>query len=353
MNQKNRSTSRQSFSKLKKLRIFTATDLLDKTFPSRPWIIENFLKYRQAAMVYSPTGAGKSWFSLSLACVAAGGGRFHTFANSDPRPIIYVDGEMDLEDVQERLKRCIEAVGANKEAVGNNLRIISRQAQSAGTSFFDLNDSTSQYNLLRIAVEAKASLVILDNFSTLVEVEDENSAAAFNKITNFLLTMKQAGIATLLVHHANKAATGFRGSQKLSVTFDVIVKLYRPDDAPHQGCTIELDFEKNRHSMNVEPVRLYLGTEAILWDVLDTEQGAAKAARMLKSLNYTTQADLAKAYGCSTSYMSKLLARAEANGILVENESKGLLRSAKKLQGAHADLDDFPFDSNIALTEEF
>ncbi len=216
-----------------------------------------------------------------------------------------------------------------------------------------MNDVDSHKRLMKVARDAEASLVILDNFSTLVEVEDENSAAAFNKITTFLLDMKQAGIASLLVHHANKARTGFRGSQKLSVTFDMIVQLYRPDDAPVSGCTIEIDFEKNRHSVTVEPVRLYLAADSSRWESHETEQGLAKVAKMLRSLNFTCQKSLAKAYGCSTGNMSKLISRAEAKGLLEKNEWKGLFVAAKKSQIPSEEFSEFLEESDEPVPLEF
>ncbi|MFD1378909.1 AAA family ATPase [Fodinicurvata halophila] len=56
----------------------------------------------------------------------------------------------------------------------------------------------------------KPDLVILDNFTTLGEVEDENAASSFNAIQAFLLGLKTCGVATILVHHAGKSGD-FRG----------------------------------------------------------------------------------------------------------------------------------------------
>ena len=72
-------------------------------------------------------------------------------------------------------------------------------------------------------------VVILDNFSTLVDMPDENSASCMQPFQDFLLNMKQREISTLLVHHSKKYPNGqsmaYRGSQKLSVTFDNILQL--------------------------------------------------------------------------------------------------------------------------------
>jgi RecA-family ATPase len=60
--------------------------------------------------------------------------------------------------------------------------------------------------ILKLVREEGVNLIILDNFSTLGEVEDENAASSFNKLTEFLLLLKTAGCAIILVHHAGKAA---------------------------------------------------------------------------------------------------------------------------------------------------
>ena len=72
---------------------------------------------------------------------------------------------------------------------------------------------------------------MLDNFSTLGEVEDENAAASFNAIQQFLLQLKVQGVATMLVHHTGKAEDNFRGSSKLAATFETIIQLERPEVA--------------------------------------------------------------------------------------------------------------------------
>ena len=77
-------------------------------------------------------------------------------------------------------------------------------------------------------------LVILDNFSTLGEVEDENAASSFNAIQQFLLQLKVQGVATMLVHHAGKSGD-FRGSSKLAATFETIIKLERLGSSVEHG----------------------------------------------------------------------------------------------------------------------
>ena len=90
-------------------------------------------------------------------------------------------------------------------------------------------------------------VLILDNFSTLADIEDENSASAMSPVLNFLLNLKQRRVAAILIHHANKPGKGFRGSSKLSTTFEVILALTKPVDAVlHDGLRFEISWEKFR-----------------------------------------------------------------------------------------------------------
>ena len=51
--------------------------------------------------------------------------------------------------------------------------------------------------ILELVRADELDLLILDNLSTLGEVEDENSASSFNKLQEFLLQLKDRGC----VHH--------------------------------------------------------------------------------------------------------------------------------------------------------
>jgi hypothetical protein len=94
--------------------------------------------------------------------------------------------------------------------------------------------------------EDALDLVILDNFSTLGEVEDENAAASFNAIQQFLLQLKVQGVATILIHHAGKSGD-FRGSSKLAATFETIIQLERiSQGAEHGAANFRVRWDKVR-----------------------------------------------------------------------------------------------------------
>jgi len=85
--------------------------------------------------------------------------------------------------------------GIDVEAAGRNLVILARQGQDADAVFPDLATEEGREEVLKRARVGGFELVILDNFSTLATVDDENAAAAMTPVLSFLMQMKQARIA--------------------------------------------------------------------------------------------------------------------------------------------------------------
>ena len=218
-------------SKKVKISIKTAEELAHMDFPDREWLIKDLWREREHMMIYSPTGMGKSWFAWSIATAITGGGviKEGLWENEKPEKVLLIDGEMDMEDLKERQELSIKATYADQESVYKNLQIISRQDQIMNLGFLNLGSTYSQKSLIDYVEDSGIKVVILDNFSTLVDMPDENSASCMQPFQDFLLNMKQREISTLLVHHTRKNPNGqkmaYRGSQKLSVTFDNILQL--------------------------------------------------------------------------------------------------------------------------------
>jgi hypothetical protein len=218
---------------------YTLGQLRSSKFADRRFLLSPWLREQESSMVYAASGVGKSLFAMSAAIAIAGGGEFFGWkpeqrANGKPWKVFYVDGEMHIADLQERGETLIAACpGVDEGAANANLRLFARQDQKDG-SLFPL--ISTEVGMAFYEDRARhVDLMIFDNFSTLGEVEDENSASEFNAVTEFLLRLKARGVATMLVHHANKAGDNFRGSSKLAATFETIVKLEKPEGSADAG----------------------------------------------------------------------------------------------------------------------
>jgi hypothetical protein len=136
---------------------------------------------------------------------------------------------MHIADIQERARQLRHGLPKlDKSAADKNLYFLARQHQGAGIQFPSITEQAGQSFILDRLMKQKVDLVVLDNFSTLGEVEDENAASSFNAIQQFLLQLKVQEVATMLVHHTGKAEDNFRGSSKLAATFETIIQLERP-----------------------------------------------------------------------------------------------------------------------------
>ena len=92
------------------LDVSTWKDMEERIHPKRRVLVSNLLHDREAVMLYSPTGVGKTWLSLAISLITAGKGSLELldWQNEVPQPVCYVDGEMLEEDILERIKLLIQ-----------------------------------------------------------------------------------------------------------------------------------------------------------------------------------------------------------------------------------------------------
>lgn len=331
-----------------RLKSITLKDLLAKQFPKREYLIEPVLKEGESMMLWAAPGVGKTMLALSLAVAVAGGGNVLTLKGAGNRRVLIIDGEMNEADLKERFVALIpSAEGCNPEMAVSNIEIIARQAQELGTPFPDLAETSGQQKVLQRAIKGKFDLVILDNFSTLATLEDENSSSAMDPVLRFLMEMKQAGVACILIHHSAKTGDKYRGSSKIETTFEAILGLKKPDAvADGQLASFEMEWTKFRNIRNeaTKGKKAWLvedeTSKELRWchEMSDSEE-VTRLLALLKSGAYPTQRDLAAAMGVSEPTLTRLKARARAERRISDEEWRAYLEAAK--EGARSFPGDF------------
>ena len=113
------------------LNVSSWADMEHRKYPKRKTLVSNLIHDREAVMLYSPTGVGKTWLSLAIAMIVAGRGKMELldWENQDPQPVCYVDGEMLEEDIQERIKLLIPSLDVDEDLLRKNFRYLSRVSQ--------------------------------------------------------------------------------------------------------------------------------------------------------------------------------------------------------------------------------
>ncbi len=123
-----------------KLRTLTGEELLKRTFPPRPWILEPVIPGRGLTMLYAPRGIGKTWLALSIAYAAAGGGSLFEWKPGEATPVLYIDGEMPAGVLQQRFAAIV--AGFPSEPPGDAVRFLCADAHEDGLP--DLRDPSMQ-----------------------------------------------------------------------------------------------------------------------------------------------------------------------------------------------------------------
>jgi hypothetical protein len=85
------------------LRPLNLGDFLELQLPPRRSILAPWLAEKGTAMIYAARGVGKTLLGLSAGYAIASGDSFLGWSASEPRRVLYVDGEMPAVDMQRRL----------------------------------------------------------------------------------------------------------------------------------------------------------------------------------------------------------------------------------------------------------
>ena len=215
-------------------------DFFSIDLPARKMLLSPILPERGLAMLYAPRGIGKTMLSLSIGVAVASGGELLRWCAPERRRVLYVDGEMPVVSLQERLRAI--AAGLNAEIPNDGFRVLAADHIDAGLS---LGSEAGQLSLEPLLDDV--DLLILDNLSTLCTSGSESASDAWVPMQNWLLRLRRKGVAVLLVHHAGTNGRQ-RGTSRREDALDTVIALRRPEDySPEQGARFEVHFEKLRN----------------------------------------------------------------------------------------------------------
>ncbi|MFC3147972.1 AAA family ATPase [Piscinibacterium candidicorallinum] len=327
-----------SFQQFDTLRTVSAADLLSNPPVPRAMILAPWLRERDAVLLWAPTGAGKSQVAMSAALAVAGGVEVLGWTAPEPRPVLYVDGEMDRGDLVERLELLRHATNPpiDAQALGR-LHFLARDCHGPDVQFPDLSTPEGHALILAQAKACGAALVILDNLSTLATVEDENSAAAIKPVMDLVQKLRQQGCTPFVVHHASKGGENYRGTSNIATTFAWIVGLKPTPGAPAGLMDVAMVWQKTRGGANeatVEKrVRLRADASRAAWDHGPSEHSQAAAlAQAIRSRKWINVEEAGKAIGLQKTRAYELKREILAAELMREVEMDRAFKEAKALR---------------------
>lgn len=286
------------------LRVVSMTELLKMDIKPREMILHPFLPTQGLSMLYSKRGVGKTFISLGISVAVASGTEFLKWKAPTARKVLYIDGEMPLIALRDRLSDII--AGTEIAHPLDNLRVITPDLQNRNLP--DLSTITGQDQIE--AYLDGVGLLVLDNLSALVRAVKENEGEGWLPVQDWALDLRRRGISVLFVHHAGKGGAQ-RGTSRREDLLDSVVTLKHPTDyLASEGLRCEVHFEKARgfYGDDARPFEVKMGAgesgEAV-WTVTDSEISMNSRASELFEQGMSVR-DVAEELGISKSKAHRL-----------------------------------------------
>jgi hypothetical protein len=286
-------------------------DFVREELPERRNVLDPILPERGLAMLFAARGIGKTHVALGIAYAVSTGGSFLRWQAERPRDVLYVDGEMPQQALQERLRAIMD--GSERRLHGDAFRLLCMDRQPLGTA---LNLASRKCQKLIGAHLDGVELLVLDNLSTLVNGGPENDAESWIAMQEWLLDLRRRGITVLIVHHAGRAGNA-RGTSKREDVLDTVIQLKSPPDYDvSDGARFEVHLTKARGVFGEDALpfeaKLRLDDEGraewVCSDLGSGDEHDLEAALALKQSGKSTR-EIARELQMSKSAVHRLLQR--------------------------------------------
>ena len=209
------------------------------------YVIDPILPEQALALIYAWRGAGKTFFNLEIAvAVATGGPKCFPWAIPEARPVLYVDGEMPSNELQDRLRKILIGRGMKLPPRKKMLTLFTPDLVEGHV----LNIVTRAGQKLIERYLESGTLLILDNLSALGHAPgtSESESESWWPVQEWALSLRKKGITIIFIHHAGKKGEQ-RGTSAREDLMHTVIGMKKPADySQHEGLRTEIVFEKIR-----------------------------------------------------------------------------------------------------------
>ena len=298
------------------------TDLRKMEIPPKQQLIAPWLTEKSISLISGWRGTGKTWFALSIIDAVAHGKPFGPWQTGKPVPCLYLDGELPIEDVKERLYYI--GAGVNNQ---NSPYIYSNDYEtSKGYPKASLYNKDWCNEMRNILISLGIKLWVIDNLASLAGGLDENTKKDWDPINSWLLDLRFSGISTIMLQNTSKSGVQ-RGTSAREDNLDISIILDRPSDYKRtDGCRFITKFTKNR--VRTEDLGLIEDTEFNLirnasgiyeWEYNKPtcKNSSTKKCGIIKAISDgTIKKDIAHEFKVTPTYVSKIGKSAIKDGYL-------------------------------------
>jgi len=280
------------------------------------YVINDYLPTEGIAMIYAPSGAGKTLFALNLAYAIAQGKPFLGLQATKPRRVLFIDAEMSHNELWERSIATEMSQGILD--FPTNLQIIT-QKKLAPHPMPHLDDPRGQEQIMYWMLECNFDVVIFDNLGFLTSI-DLNRGSEWKIVQDFFMKLRKTGKTTIFIHHAGKGGD-YAGSSRIIHSLNLCLAI-RPviEDTKDPNAVIDkkfrIIFEKVRQTCNKGAASF----EATLhqngqWSTTSLEQTDLCRVAELVELKMS-QRNIAEELGLNLSKVHRMIKKAKAQKLI-------------------------------------
>ena len=330
--------------------LLSAKELMKTAVKELEYIVYPFITTQSLIMVFAKRGVGKTWFSLQLAISVALGKSFFVWEVSKPRRVLFIDGEMPLSSLQNRLKLlCIDELP-------ELLQFLPSEVLWQNGHSLNLNDENDLNAIDSLLDELKASattpeLIIIDNLSSMTAGTDENGNSEMDTMLRWLLKLRSQGYTVLIVHHAGKNGDQ-RGGSRREDFLDTSIKLTEVSKPivgnSEFGANFNIEFVKLR-GLRPSPDKLKVELAQdecsfVKWKTegADILPAYYKLLQVIRDEEPKTQTEISKKLNISAAAVSQQMKLAKEKGFVEKGKlqltNKGMQEADKYFPKVTADL---------------
>ena len=297
--------------------------------PPRKAIIDPLIMEGSSMEINGGTGIGKTWFTLEMLCSICTGEKFlGKYEIANPRPVYYIDGEMPLDSIRERMNM-IMARYIYKYKVSEIPFHISNPLLFKNNFIPKINDTKITQPMFKDEVKRfsdiyqKPLFICFDNLSCLTDYK-ENDNDDWTSMLDMYTELKHEGHSICHVHHVGKGGSQ-RGASRKHDALDTVIHLKRPEEYDaSEGAVFNVKFDKHRHFAG-EYARSFKcaikvdDNNKVSWDISDFKDVASEEllTAYCMGLPDITYTKLEEEFGISKSSIGRTIKHCVKNGLYV------------------------------------
>lgn len=221
-------------------------DQLMEQAAAKEYLIEPWLPRNTIVQVHGYSGHGKSLFiQNAMAALTAGRRYFGPFEIGTPARVLYLDFENGMATIARRLQELRQIHGDAQDRLNIWTPFVSDD--------MNLKSAEGVMELQGWIKHAAPDVVVIDTIRSAYSGLQENSAEEWGRINKLAMTLRNSGIAVIMVHHSNKPSGegGFgreAGSTNQLTVLETqirIVQVFRDEEQASQNAGI-FDANYNR-----------------------------------------------------------------------------------------------------------